>query len=330
MIGDRLMDNLSLQHISDITPPAPFNFDATLHKPDHFPTADNAWEPGVRWQTMLWKGFPLGLKFENRGSVHDPRVRLSVWSARDLGREFLDGLLAEIHYRYGFGLDLADFCRRFAAHPRLGPVIARWRGMRPLNYSSLYEYLMIAIVLQNATVRRSVQMMRTLDEHYGAPVVYDGQELYVAWSPEVIHSASEEELRSLKVGYRAKSIKRVTEAFVSGQVDEMALRNRPREEQRQALLALYGVGPASVEYILSDVFHHHDEMGHISPWEQKIYSKLFFDRDPDDPAPVAELLAYFNAEFAPCQMLAVHYFWEDLFWRRKYEPVPWLETLIRL
>jgi len=27
---------------------------------------------------------------------------------------------------------------------------------------------------------------------------------------------------------------------------------------------------------------------------------------------------------------AVHYFWEDLYWRRKTEPVPWLEALIRL
>jgi hypothetical protein len=29
-------------------------------------------------------------------------------------------------------------------------------------------------------------------------------------------------------------------------------------------------------------------------------------------------------------MLAVHYIWEDLFWKRKYEEVDWLEKLIRL
>lgn len=321
---------LSLAHSSEIIPTAPFNFDATLHKPDHFPTPDNAWEPGARWQTMRWQGQPLGLQFAEAGSVDAPRVRLSIWAAEPLDQDFLDGLLAEITYRYGFDLDLADFNRRFAAHPRLGPVLATWHGMRPLNYSSLYEYLMIAIVLQNATVRRSVQMMQALDERYGTPVLYDGKILYVTWAPETINLASDEELRGLKVGYRARSIKRVTEAFVSGQVDEAALRRRSRTEQRQALLALYGVGPASVEYILADVFHHHDAMVHISPWEQKIYSKLFFDRDPGDPAPVPELLAYFNAEFAPHQMLAVHYFWEDLFWRRKVEPVPWLEELIRL
>jgi DNA-3-methyladenine glycosylase II len=321
---------LILVHMSDLIPAAPFNFDATLHKPDHFPTPDNAWTPGVRWQTMRWQGVPLGLKFEDAGAVDAPRIRLSIWASERLDQGFVDGLLSEIGYRFGFDLDLTDFNRRLAAHPRLGPVLTRWRGMRPLNCSSLYEYLMIAIVLQNATVRRSVQMMRALDERYGAPVSYDSQELYVTWAPEDIRGASEEELRGLKVGYRAKSITRVTEAFVSGQVDEMALRHHSREDQRQALLALYGVGPASVEYILFDVFHHHDAMAHISPWEQKIYSKLFFDRNLDDPAPVPELLAYFSAEFAPYQMLAVHYFWEDLFWRRKVEPVAWLEELIRL
>jgi 3-methyladenine DNA glycosylase/8-oxoguanine DNA glycosylase len=314
----------------DVIPTVPFHYDATLHKPDHFPSADNAWQPGIRWQTMLWQGVPLGLKFENAGQVDSPRVRLSIYSAEPLGQGFLDGLVAEIGYRYQFRLDLADFYGRFAVHPRLGPVIARWRGMRPLNYSSLYEYLIIAIVLQNATVRRSVQMMQALYECYGTVVAYDGQELYVPWAPGDIAGVTEEELRSLKVGYRAKSIQRVTQAFFSGQVDELALRTRSREEQRKALLGLYGVGPASVEYILSDVFHYLDEMVHISPWESKIYSRLFFDRDPEDPAPVRELLAYFDEQFSPYQMLAVHYFWEDLFWRRKTEPVPWLEKLIRL
>jgi 3-methyladenine DNA glycosylase/8-oxoguanine DNA glycosylase len=314
----------------EVAPTAPFHFDATFHKPDHFSSDDDAWQPGVRWQTMFWQGVPLGLKFENAGGVDTPRVRLSISSVESLSPAFLEGLSAEIDYRYSFALDLVEFNARFASHPRLGPVIDRWRGMRPLNVNSLYEYLMVAIVLQNATVRRSVQMMQALDEGYGTPVTYDGQSLYVMWSPEAISGATEEELRALKVGYRAKSVRRVTEAFVTGQIDEQALRSRSRAEQRKALLCLYGIGPASAEYILSDVFHHLDEMVHISPWEQRIYSRLFFDRDPEDPAPVPELLAYFNEQFSPYQALAVHYFWEDLFWRRKTEPVPWLEKLIRL
>jgi len=320
-----------LQHSRtvELFPRPPFNFDATLHKPDHFPAADNVWEPGVRWQTMLWQGVPLGCKFEDRGTVDEPCISLTVWSGEDLSQPFLDGLLAEIEYRYNFRLDLAEFNRRFADDPQLGPVIAKWRGMKPLNHNSLYEYLIIAIVLQNATVRRSVNMMQALFENYGTLLGYDQKELYCFWKPEIIDGVTEEELRALKVGYRAKSIKRVTGAFARGEVDEFELRDKSKEEQRQALLALYGIGPASVWYILADVFHHLDKMDHISPWEQKIYSKLFFDRDLDDPVGVDELLKTFE-RFGEYEMLAVHYIWEDLFWRRKHEHVAWLEELIRL
>ncbi len=324
--------HLRLEHkrVVDLCPQAPFNFDATLHKPDHFPSSDNAWEPGVRWQAMLWQGERLGLKFENRGTVQRPAISLSVWSQDQLPASFLDGLVAEIDYRLNLQLDLREFNRRFKDDAQLGPIIRQWRGLRPMCYSSLYEYLMIAIVLQNCTVRRSANMLQTLFEHYGTPLSFDGRDFYSCWTPEDIDPATEQELRALKVGYRAKSIKRVTGAFVNKQVDELALRNRLVEEQREALLGLYGIGPASVGYILFDVFHQMDDFNHISPWEQKIYTKLFFDRDPEKPVPVDKLLRLFHTRFAGYRMLAVHYIWEDLFWKRQHEHLPWLEALIRL
>ncbi|GAG63209.1 unnamed protein product [marine sediment metagenome] len=108
------------------------------------------------------------------------------------------------------------------------------------------------------------------------------------------------------------------------------MRNKSREEQRKALLALYGIGPASVGYILSDVFHHLDELNYISPWEQKIYSKLFFNQQPDKPIPVDKLLKFFDQRFGKYKTLAVHYIWEDLFWKRKHGNIEWLDKLIRL
>jgi 3-methyladenine DNA glycosylase/8-oxoguanine DNA glycosylase len=322
--------NLNVRCIVELTPTAPFNFDATLFKPDHFPSADTAWEPGVRWQTMRWGGELLGLKFENRGTVDRPGVTLSIWSQGELAEPFVAALAAEIEYRYAFQLDLVDFYRRFRDDPDLGPLLVKWRGLRPLNASSLYEYLIIAIVLQNAPVRRSVSMLQALFERYGTLLCYDGRALYAFWAPEIIDQAAEDDLRRLKVGYRAKSIKRVSAAFTRGEIDELALRTASWAEQREALLALYGIGPASVGYILSDVFHHLDELDHISPWELKIYSKLFFDLDPETPLSMSELLDFFSQRYPGYRSLAIHYFWEDLFWRRRHEPVPWLETLIRL
>lgn len=313
----------------EIIPTAPFNFDASLHKPDHFPSPDNEWQPGTRWQTIRWQGKSLGLKFGNQGTTGQPGILLSIWSDEQFDPDFVKGLADEISYRCNFRLDLTGFYRKFKRDSQLGPVIGKWRGLKPLNLSSLYEYLIIAIILQNAAVRRSVNMMRVLFEHYGTLLAFDDKELYCFWEPGMISSITEEELRQLKVGYRAKSIKRVTAEFAGGGIDEFELRKKSREEQRAALLELYGIGPASVWYILFDVFHHLDELNHISPWEQKIYSRLFFDQGPEDPVPVDKLLLFFE-RFGEYRMLAVHYFWEDLFWRRKHESVPWLEKLIRL
>lgn len=314
----------------ELCPRAPFNFDATMHKPDHFPSSDNAWVPGIRWQTMLWQGRRIGLKFENRGTTRQPSILVSIWSEERLDHAFRDSLAAEIIYRYNLQLDLTDFNRQFRDDPQLGPIIRKWRGMRPLSYSSLYEFLIIAIVLQNCTVRRSVNMMQALFEKYGTRLVYDDREFYCFWSPEQMDRATEPELRQLKVGYRAQSIKRVTDAFVRKQIDEIALRSQSVEEQREALLALYGIGPASVGYILSSVFHRFDEMNHISPWEQKIYSKLFYNRNPEKPILTDRLMRLFNKRFAGYRDLAVHYIWEDLFWKRKHAKIEWLEQLIRL
>jgi 3-methyladenine DNA glycosylase/8-oxoguanine DNA glycosylase len=321
---------LGVKQVVTLTPKAPFNFDASLYKPDHFPSADNAWEPDVRWQTMLWQGERLGLKFENQSETEYPEVRLSIWSRETLSQDFIAQLTAEINYRYNFQLDLADFYRRYGADSQLGPVIKKWCGMRPFNYGSLYEYLLVTIVLQNATVRRSVDMLQALFDNYSTLLSFDGKKLFCFWEAESIATVREAELRELKVGYRAKSIKRVTEAFVNGEINEFELRKHTREEQRQALFDLYGIGPASVGYLLFDVFHHMDEMEYISPWEQKIFSKLFFDTDPEEPVAVDRLLDYFKAHFAGYRGLAAHYFWEDLFWRHQFEPVNWLDGLIRL
>jgi 3-methyladenine DNA glycosylase/8-oxoguanine DNA glycosylase len=322
--------NLTCKTTLELTPTSPFNFDATFYKPDHFPSTDNAWKPGVRWHTMLWQGCCLGLKIENIGTLERPRLALHVFSEDNLEKVFLDGLVGEIIYRFNLDMDLAEFYKLFENDAYLSPLIHRWRGMRPMNPGSLYEYLVIAIVLQNATVRRSVDMLQALFKAYGSQLNYDGKELSAFWQPQTLYVAEEGDLRLLKVGYRAKSLKRVTQAFVSGEIDEMSLRGATQDEQRRVLLGLYGIGPASVGYLLFDVFHRVGEMEHISPWEQKIYSRLFFGVDTETPVPVDQLLDFFSDNFGQFSRLAVNYFWEDLFWKRRYEPVDWLEKLIRL
>ncbi|MFH0803777.1 MAG: hypothetical protein V1877_01515, partial [Candidatus Tagabacteria bacterium] len=301
----------------------------TFHKPDHFTSGDNYWEQGIRWQTWNWQGKYLGIKFSNKGTVANPLIEIKIYAKDELSADFVDSLVEEIKYLYNLNLDLTDFYKTFSKDSVLAPIFKKWRGMRPGHPSSLYEYLIIGIVLQNASVRRSIQMFKALLENYGTLLEFDGKKLWCFWNPGKLQKVSEGDLRALKVGYRAKSILKIDDYFSQGLIDEMELREKDRETQMNELLKLYGVGPATVWYLLFDVFHHWDFFDHISPWEQKIYSKLFFNKNPETPVSVKKLLKHFE-RYGKYKQLAVNYVWEDIWWKRKNERIPWLEKEIRI
>lgn len=321
--------SLKLQATIEIVPTSPFHFDSTFYKPAHFKTADTKWEPGIRWQAMRWSGETLGLLFQNAGTTSRPNVHANVYSTKKLSPLFLENLKSELIWRYNLHLDMKTFYEAVKDESALRDAIKRFRGMRPMHPGSLYEYLVIAIVLQNVTVKRSISMMQALFERYGTLLEFYGQQFWCFWDPKSLASADEQELRELKMGYRAKSLIRVSIPFAHGELDEMELRKKTLDEQEKALLSLYGIGPASVGYIMFDVFHHWDYLKHISPWEQKIYTKIFFHKDFEkELMPVDTMLQYFN-KWGRLKNLAVHYLWEDLWWKRAHEHIPWLEKLIR-
>jgi len=169
-------------------------------------------------------------------------------------------------------------------------------------------------------------MMNALLEKYGNKVKFDNKEFFVMWSPKKLAHASEKELRDLKVGYRAKSLKRISESFAKGEFDEERLRKKPPEELRKELIKLYGIGPNSASYMLFEVFHNHEVFDILPPWEQKIYSKLLYNRSI---VPAEKILDEIDKRWGRWKRLAADYVWHDLFWRHQKKPIPWLEKEIR-
>jgi 3-methyladenine DNA glycosylase/8-oxoguanine DNA glycosylase len=318
---------LNAKFMVKVKPKPPFNFDATVHKPSHFPAPVEDYRKGVYWRTMRISDKILGLKMSNLGSVDAPLVGLTFYSEKPLLSREQNELVNEARWRYDLDGDLSEFSKRFSRDDILGPVLAKWRGMHVSCGESLYELLVISIVLQNATVRRTVQMMEALLDKYGSKVRFDGKELYAFWEPTQLHIATEQELRALKVGYRAKYLKKTSEDFVKGVVDEFKLRRMSMEEAKKELNKLFGVGPASASILLFEALHHYDTIEKIGPWEQKIYSRLLFNKEL---VSAETLLQEIIKRYGKWKTLAMHYIFEDLFWKRKNQKIEWLEKLIRL
>ena len=308
-------------------PKPPYNFDATIHKPSHFPSSDNEWVKGEYWITMIWKNKYLGLKLENKGTISKPRIKLTVYSKEPLSKDYMNDIISEIEWRFNLKSDISDFYKKFKNDKVLGLILKRWQGMKPVAANSFYETLVIYIVLQNAVVRRSVQMLENLFNKFGKKVKFDNKALSAFWEPKVIAKVSEEVLRDLKLGYRAKFLKRISSQFAKGEINEFRLRKMGKEELKEKVLELYGIGSASIEYLLFEDFYHYDALETIPPWEQKIMSRLLFNKKL---VPSKKILDFFRKRYSGWEKLAFHYIWEDVFWKRKTQRIDWLEKEIRL
>jgi len=299
----------------EIKPIVPFNFDGTVFKPSHFPTPDHFWEPGKYWQTMRIDRKILGFKLENKGTIKNPKIKISLFSKEPLTEDEKKKALEKIDWQFGFSEDLTEFYKEFGKDKILALLFRKYLGMRVNSGEiGLYIMLQVYIVLQNATVRRTVQMMNNLLEKYGQKVKFGGKEIYVFWTPKILNKASEKELKDLKLGYRAKFLKRIAQDFVEGKIKEELIKRLPKDEAKKELMKIYGIGPASVGYLPFEVFRRFDSFDYLPSWEQKILSRLIYNKTL---VPTKKILKEAEKRWGKWRMLATHYIFEDIFWQRK-------------
>jgi len=310
-----------------IYPKKPFNFQGTFFKPSHFPSKLVVYDNGNLIQGIRIDGDLFGLIISDASTKRTSRIRIRAYSLSGISKEIESKIKDELMVRYNLDIDISDFGKRFKSDEILAESLKKWEGMRPSTAYSLYGFLMVATVLQNATVGRSIKMIDSLLQNYGVKLVFQGKEVFEIWDPKDMEKITEEELRNLRIGYRAKIIKKISHAFASGEIDEKELREiKDKEIVAHKLRSLYGVGPQSVSYILFEVFHFYDALNYLSPWERKIISMLLFGKKT---VSAERIIAFAKRRWGQWCMLAIHYLFEDLFWRSKREQIAWLEEEIR-
>ncbi len=310
-----------------LVPTSPFHFDGTVFNPSHFPSNDHHWEPGHYWQTLRWKGETYGIRLDDAGSVAKPRIDAVIFASKKPPEAHIEEITEETRWRFDLDSEgVPEFVRRFRRDRYIGPAIRSRPGFRPKSAYSLYEYFVITVVLQNTVVSRSASMLHALFERFGQLVSFDGRTLWAFWDPESLDRASEEELRALRLGYRARTLKRQAEQLVHGEIDERELR-KVRDEKTigEILDRIYGVGPQSSWYTLFELFHFYDAQEHISPWEGTIVGKVLFGRKVS----AKRVRVFLTKRYEHFRQLAFYYLITDLFWRHREQPISWLTELVR-
>ena len=144
--------------------------------------------------------------------------------------------------------DYAAVAAEYVHIPQARRAIELFPGLRVLNQPA-WEALISFILSANNNVGRIRGLVAALSERYGEACDTEYGTLYSFPTPERLASASEAELRGLKVGYRApfliETARRVCEGFPLD-----ALCGLPYAEAHKALTTLPGVGDKVADCVL--------------------------------------------------------------------------------
>lgn len=144
-------------------------------------------------------------------------------------------------------LDLSPFYALVADHPILGVLVHRFRGVKPLRPSDLFEMAVIAITEQQISLAAAYAIRTRLIERFGTRV-----EEYSGFpEPRTFARATVEQLCACGLSHaKAQYIHALARSLEERRLDLDAVARMSDEEAREALMKVRGFGPWSAEYIL--------------------------------------------------------------------------------
>lgn len=151
----------------------------------------------------------------------------------------------ESFWKAYFDLD-TDYASYFAKIPKedayLSQAASFGKGIRILR-QDLWEMIITFILSQQNHIPRIKSLIEALCQTYGEEKKSAGGRLYRAFpTPENLAGATEEELRSMKLGYRSKYVCGTVRCVLESKVDLKALARLDDKEAKAELLKLSGIG----------------------------------------------------------------------------------------
>jgi N-glycosylase/DNA lyase len=160
-----------------------------------------------------------------------------------------ENILAEIESFFRLDDEIDHIYSVIDTDERMNIAINEYRGLRILRQDP-WECLISFICSANSNIPRISSTMEIIAYNYGERRNLMDHVGYVFPSPSKLASIGEDELRMLKMGFRAKYVARVAEIIASGDIDLYSLKDIPYREAKEILISLPGVGNKVADCVL--------------------------------------------------------------------------------
>lgn len=229
-----------------LEPVAPFRLDLTvwtLRRRAH--NLIDRWDGETYRRTLALAEGPVEIAVIQTGPPAMPRLRVTI-HGRPLRALMKRAVTVALEKLLGYRIDLAQFYRFAARDVHLGPLVQRFRGMKPPRFSSVFEGLVNAIACQQLSLTLGIHLLNRLAENHGLTMGSG----HAFPRPEDLARVTPETLRSL--GFSRQKIRAMLELAQippAGQIAMEALAAFPDADALRRLQELRGVGRWTAEYV---------------------------------------------------------------------------------
>lgn len=122
-------------------------------------------------------------------------------------------------------------------------------GIRILR-QDFFECLISFIVSANNNIPRIKGILNRLSQIYGQRIMYNGKEYYAFPKPRELVNICEEDIATIRAGYRARYIVETVRAYNRGEISKEYIMSLSLAKARRELCKICGVGPKVADCIL--------------------------------------------------------------------------------
>jgi DNA-3-methyladenine glycosylase II len=206
------------------------------------------WDGTTYCRVLIFDGTPLELAVEQTGPAETPRLRIAVHGSADFSRA-VPVVTAALERMLGLSVDLGAFYRLAEKDSALGPLVRRFRGLKPPRFPNLFETMVNGIACQQVTLTLGILLLNRLAEHFGPAAVGGGAHAFP--QPEHLAGRNSADLRPLGFSrQKSRAIIELADGITTGRVDLNGLEGLSDGDVVQRLIQLRGIGRWTAEYAL--------------------------------------------------------------------------------
>jgi DNA-3-methyladenine glycosylase II len=235
-----------------LRPRAPFRLDLTVWALRRRGLNEiDAWDGSTYRRVLVLDNTPVEVAVTQKDEAEAPTLLVKLKSAGKQQRNARPKVSAALEKMLSLKLDIDPFYALAEGDPALAPLAARFRGLRPPRFASVFECLVNAVALQQLSLAAGLTLLNRLSRTYGACTSASGYRAYAFPEPAQLAAAQPESIRALGFSLRkATTIVAIADTANEGRLDLELLAACDDANVVGTLTEIAGIGRWSAEYTL--------------------------------------------------------------------------------